>query len=259
MNHDAWLEQADVYAVGALDGEERGRFEAHLAGGCAACAARLRETREALAALPRALPPAAPPPALRARLLERIAAERPGAPGRGATPAERPAGRALRWAGWAGVAVAAALLLLVSQQLGRAGRELAELRGRVATLEAELADRDATLRLLSDPAVRSVSLEGRGPSPGARAWLLWDPATREGLLLARGLPPVPAGRAYELWAIAGDQPVPAGVFTVDEAGRGRLRLPPLPAGLRVETFAVTVEPSGGVPRPTGAIHLAGKV
>ncbi|MGH7359639.1 MAG: anti-sigma factor, partial [Candidatus Rokuibacteriota bacterium] len=73
MSHDARLEQAaDVYALGALDGAELAEFEAHLATGCATCEARLRETREALAVMPRALPPVAPPPALRARVLERI-------------------------------------------------------------------------------------------------------------------------------------------------------------------------------------------
>ena len=57
MSHDARLEQAaDVYALGALDGAELAEFEAHLASGCAACAERLRETREALALMPRALP-----------------------------------------------------------------------------------------------------------------------------------------------------------------------------------------------------------
>ena len=40
MNHDQWLELADLYAVGALDGRELAEFEAHLATECAQCAAR---------------------------------------------------------------------------------------------------------------------------------------------------------------------------------------------------------------------------
>ena len=76
MNHETWLDQADVYALGALEGEELVQFEAHLATGCTICAARLRETRETLRVLPESLPRVAPSPALRARVLERIAAER---------------------------------------------------------------------------------------------------------------------------------------------------------------------------------------
>jgi anti-sigma-K factor RskA len=262
MRHDTWLELADVYAADALDADERARFEAHLAEGCAACEARLHETREALTLLPRALPPAMPPPSLRGRVLERIA-EPPSAPASpGPPPPARAAGRrgrALWWAGGAGLAAAAALLAVVNVELASTRREMAGLRDRVATLQAQLAEREETLRLLSDPSVRSVSLAGLKPSPGASGWLLWDPTTRRGLLLARDLPPAPPGKVYELWAIAGAEPVPAGLFTVDPAGRGLLRLSSLPAGPAFTTFAVTLEPGGGVPKPTGPIHLLGKL
>jgi anti-sigma-K factor RskA len=259
MNHDAWIEQADVYALGALDGEELVQFEAHLATGCMTCAERLRETREALTLLPRSLPPVAPPPSLRARLLEQIGAERPAAGAPVVLRPERRRGRVLWWAGWAGLAAAAALLVVVNVQLSTTRQELRTLQDRLETLQSELAEREETLRFLSDPSVRYVSLAGLKPTPEASAWLLWNPATRQGLLLARGLPSAPAGRAYELWAIAGAEPVPAGVFTVDAAGRALLRLPPLPAGPSFDTFAVTLEPAGGVSKPTGQLHLLGKV
>jgi anti-sigma-K factor RskA len=260
MNHDLRFEQAaDVYALGALDGQELTEFEAHLASGCPACAERLRETRDALMLLPRSLPQEAPPPALRARLLERIAAERPVARAPVALRPERRRSRGLWWAGWAGLAAAAVLLVLVHAQLRATREEIRNLETRLSTLQTELAEREETLRFLSDPDVRYVSLAGLKPTPEASAWLLWNPAARKGLLLARGLPPAPPGRAYELWAIAGTEPVPAGVFTVDAAGRGLLRLPPLPGGQTFDTFAVTLEPAGGVPKPTGPMHLAGKV
>src|SRR5262245_19889701 len=260
MSHDARLEQAaDVYALGALDGAELAEFEAHLASGCATCAERLRETREGLTLLPRTLPPVAPPPALRARVLERIAGERRAAVTPIAPRPDRRRGRVLWWTGWAGLAAAAGLLIVVNAQLRTTRQQLRALEGRLSALQTELADREETLRFLSDPSVRYVSLGGLKPTPEASAWLLWNPATRKGLLLARGLPPAPAGRAYELWASAGSEPVPAGVFTVDAAGRALLRLPPLPAGPTFDTFAVTLEPAGGVPKPTGPMHLAGKV
>ena len=259
MNHDAWIGQADVYALGALDGEELAQFEAHLATGCAICAERLRETREALTLLPRSLPPVVPPPPLRARVLERIGAERPVAGASVALRPERRRDRVLWWAGWAGLAAAAALLVVVNLQLSTTRQELRALQGRLATLQTQLAEREETLRFLSDPSVRYVSLGGLKPTPDASAWLLWNPATRQGLLLARGLPSAPTGQAYELWAIAGAEPVPAGVFPVDAAGRALLRLASLPAGHTFDAFAVTLEPAGGVAKPTGPMHLHGKV
>ena len=84
--------------------------------------------------------------------------------------------------------------------------------------------------------------------------------TAGGLLVVQGMPPTPAGKAYELWAIPpGANPIPAGVFTVDAKGAASLRVSPVAAGTEVETFAVTLEPAAGVPAPTGAMYLAGKL
>jgi anti-sigma-K factor RskA len=262
MNHDdRWLELADVHAAGALDGRELVELEAHLATGCAVCQARLRETREALALMPEALPRVASPPALRARVLAAVASEpRPAAaPVRVVPRPERRRGPVLWWAGWAGLAAAAVLLLVVNAELRSTRQELRLLQDRLATVQEELGQREEALRFLSDPSVRYVSLGGLKPTPEASAWLLWNPTTRQGLLLARGLPAAPPGKAYELWALAGSQPVPAGVFGVDERGRALFRLPELPAGQTFDAFAVTLEPAGGVPQPTGTMHLLGKV
>src|SRR5262249_56785593 len=119
----------------------------------------------------------------------------------------------------------------------------------LAAVQAELSQREEALRFLSDPEVRYVSLGGLKPSPEASAWLLWNPGTRQGLLLARGLPATPPGKAYELWALAGSQPVPAGVFGVDERGRALFRPPPLPPGPTFHAFAVTLGAAGGGPPP----------
>jgi anti-sigma-K factor RskA len=308
MNHEDWLVRADIYALGALDGDELRAFEAHLAAGCSECEDHIRKTREALSLLPRALEPIAPPPTVKARVLAQIAAEAAVEPT--VTPLPR-----RRW--WMGVSalVAAGLLLALSFTLYRTRQEVQQLRtlvaslqtstaereealqaGRrelqratemVATLQAELAkreatleaerrerervervvarlqgelgERDAALRLLSTPQVSVVRLAGRSPSPRATAHLLWNPAAQAGVLLTSGLPQPPRDRVYELWAFTGNEPVPAGVFQVDEAGHAFLRLPPLPRAKRYDKFAVTDEPAGGVPKPTGPVHLSGSL
>ncbi len=251
MNHTEWLERAETYALGALDGEELSQFEAHLAQGCPTCERHLRETREALTLLPRSLEPIAPPPGAKARVLNQIAAD----------AAARPEGRRPGWLWWgigAGAVAAAGLLIALGWNLWTTRQELQRLEARIAVLRAEVAQKEETLRLLSDPQVRLVSLAGLPPSPGAAGRLLWNPVTRTGLLLTSGLPEVPRGRAYELWAIAGKEAVPAGVFTV-EGGRALLRLPPLPEAKTFDKFAVTLEPAGGVPQPTGPMHLIGSL
>jgi len=262
MSHEVWLDRAEVYALGALDEDERRGFEAHLVEGCAICAERIRETGDALPLLARALPQEGPPAALKMRLLEAIDADEDALETEEEGSATLPVRRAPRWAWWGGWATALAavgLLIVVGFSLAKTREELERLRGRVAILQEELTEREATLRFLSDPKVRYVSLAGLAATPDASGWLLWNPETRQGLFLARGLPPPPADRVYELWAIAKSEPVPAGVLKLDAAGRGLLRLPPLPETKTFDKFAVTLEPAGGVARPTGAMHLLGSL
>ena len=71
--HAHWLERGDIYALGALDGEELKDFQTHLATDCAMCAAYLRETRETLNLLHRSLRPMTPSTqSSKQRLLEKI-------------------------------------------------------------------------------------------------------------------------------------------------------------------------------------------
>jgi anti-sigma-K factor RskA len=252
MNHEEWLARAEIYALGALDGEELTQFEAHLATGCAPCEAHLRETREAILLLPRSIPPVAPPPAAKARLLSRIAEEAPRRQAR-----SRPE---WLWWGMGTAAVAAASLVIVlGWSLLTTRQAIHRLEGEVAHLQAEVAEREAIVRFLSDRQVRLVRLAGLPPSPGASGEVLWNPTTRTGLLLTTGLPVASADKSYELWAIAGNEPVPAGVFRVDQRGRAVLHLPQFAEAEPVDKFAVTLETAGGVQKPSGPMHLLGSL
>jgi anti-sigma-K factor RskA len=250
MNHEEWLTRADTYALDALDGEELREFEAHLAAGCGPCEARLRDTREALTFLPRSLVPVPPPPEVKSRLLARLPPH----------PVQREMDRRPAWLWWwlgAGAMVAAAVIIALGWSMIATRQALNRLEGQVSGLQMALAERDEALLLLSDPRVRLVRMTGLPPSPDASAQVVWDPVTREGFLLTARLPVLPSDKAYELWAIAGNEPVPAGVFLVDRGGRALLRLRHLPEGKTFDKFAVTLEPAGGVEKPSGPMHLLG--
>ena len=77
MSHEPFDTLAAAWALGALDGEDRAAFERHLAEGCDVCAAELRSSAEALAAVARSVPPMIPPPEVKAALLGRINATAP--------------------------------------------------------------------------------------------------------------------------------------------------------------------------------------
>jgi anti-sigma-K factor RskA len=263
MSHDETFDTlVAVYAVGALDGEERARFEGHLAEGCVTCERALRESSEAFAALaaegPRAIPPAHVKHALMRRMTEEApAARRP-----------RPASSRLRW-----FAAAAAAVIIVSlftgayvavryeARLGQMARETAGIRERLRLDQQALHDELATYRdvveLLRDPATRVVTLSGLGPAPQALARVVWNDRTGGHIFIAN-LAPAPPGKDYELWTIGAGAPRPAGLVAVQASGKGSQRLQPAPGGDTVKVFAVTLEPSGGTTAPTGPMILASK-
>ena len=259
MSHEPFDTLAAAWALGALDGEDRAAFERHLAEGCDVCAAELRSSAEALAAVARSVPPMIPPPEVKAALLGRINATAPTR-----RDAARP--RRLVWAVASLVAVLAvagftATLVATRYEarLGQMAREAAALRETVqrdeAALREQTAEYQSAVDLLRDPATQVVLLRGLGPNPEANGRVIWHP-TAGGHVFVANLPTAPAGKAYELWTIGDGAPRPAGLFRVDASGRGTHRIEPLADGQPVKVFAVTLEPEGGVPAPTGPMVLA---
>ncbi len=58
--------------------------------------------------------------------------------------------------------------------------------------------------------------------------------------------------------ISGGTPLSAGTFPVDPRGEASRRVGPIREAATAEVFAVTLEPTGGLPAPSGAMYLAGK-
>lgn len=162
-----------------------------------------------------------------------------------------------RWT-WASVLLVAALVVAyLGWTLNALERELVQRAGEAAGLRQEVSHQQKLLKILGAPETRVVALGGLKPSPTAQGRMWWH-RDAGGFFVASGLPAAPAGKTYQLWVIAGGTPVSAGVFNVDLKGSATLRVEPLPGIGRVEAFAVTLEPAGGRPRPSGQRYLAGK-
>jgi anti-sigma-K factor RskA len=262
MNRDEIIELAAGYALDALEVEDRARFEALLVAGDAEARAALRDFESTVADLA-AETAEVVPPEVKAALMARVDAE---GRSRGdltqVLSVARPA--PARPSLWTVVMVCAMAVGIAALAVGLAvstvyDRRIRELTQEQSLLKSDLARQETLVTILQDPATRVIALAGLPPAPEAKARILWH-ATAGGLLVAQGLPPAPAGKAYELWAIAGKGvPVPAGVFVVDAKGVGSLRVAPLQAGEALDTFAVTLEPAGGVAAPTGSMYLVGKL
>lgn len=221
----------DAYALGALEPAEVDAIERHL-DTCPRCRALVVRARALSNAFLLAVPRIAPPPGLRDRLMRRIAAEASGS-----APGERASGQMSATTGTNPVA-----------------RFLRSLFGG----EGETHDVGTLLRdLLADPKCVILPIPGTEEAPRASARFVGSPHRREGVLVAGGLRPSEAGRAYQVWFLHGGQPQPNTVFHADHSGHGagvfRLSRPVFD----FDTVAVTPEPEGGSPAPTGPIVLAG--
>jgi hypothetical protein len=225
------------------------------------------------------LPEAAGPPARRVRLLQASSEPERASP-------HAIESRTVRTPGWYAARVAAVATGLVTVVAGFWWIEarLDEASARVAAAErqvmttTELANREVVVArqdadrqiaearqlaqraetvgvILTAPDLIRFNLTS-GETVGPSAQLLWS-RTRGLVLSGSRLPAAPAESTYQLWLVTSTQSVGAGLFVPDEAGRANLVVdaPPRVIG-PVLGAAVTVEPTGGRPTPSGRTLLA---
>ena len=279
MTCEACKDLLALYALDALDSPERQQVAAHLQSPCPQCAGYLAQVEAILAVLPLSLPPATPSPGVRARLLERIAARETSSSPRligdpAPATARRPPLRRLAEVFAAG-AVAAAIsglifwgvfrresqrVVALREQMLRQDEHLARQGEQIEQLRTSVRTTDEQVRLLQSPAVQVVSLQGSAAQPPARARVFWDQPRNAWHFYATNLKPLSEGRTYELWLINDAQKkIPAGTFRVDPSGDATLLAYAPPDAGRIAAVAVTEEPAGGTPQPTGTIQLLGKI
>ena len=266
-DHETLRELSGLYVLDALRGTELVEFDAHLAE-CDECRAEVAALRQAATALAYAVPQTDPHPSLRERVMRTAVGPLDSA--LATTSYARKATRStIPW-------MVAAASLVAAVSLG--GYSL-QLRGRVAELDARLQqalaqaalverqiadarrtalDTQSQLAVLAAPDLVRVDLSGQQGAPAANARAFWS-RSRGMVFSASNLPTLPAGRVYQVWVLtAAGPPISAGLLQPAQAGAVTAVFQ-TPADIPPPTqIAVSDEPAGGVPSPTGTIWLAGK-
>ncbi|MFF2275856.1 anti-sigma factor domain-containing protein [Agromyces sp. NPDC058126] len=246
---DELRELAPAYALGALDDDERARFEDALARS-PELQAEVEAFRAAASSLGEALPPVAPPPSVRAGLFARLddaPQERPVdgtgaavddaapiAPAEPAPPVDELAVRRRRRRLAVVLSSAAAVLLLVAGVV--IGTNWAGQNGWGAQREM------ASLAAAPDAEQQTSEVAG-----GGQVTLVSSAEQGRSAIVAEGLPDVGDDRTYELWYIDESGPVSAGTFDVDGEEAWRLLEGEFAPGVAV---GLTIEPAGGSEQPT---------
>jgi anti-sigma-K factor RskA len=258
IDHGALRDQVELYVLGALTSSERGQFELHLAT-CDDCRASVHAMSGVAEALALAVPQLDPPASLRTRVLTSVTGVKPAS-------ARPTVSVVVPW-------LAAAASLVVAVALG--GYAIA-MRGRVSLLEGRLreavqraalterqiadlrrtsTEAQSQMAILVAPDLQRIDLSGQTAAPRSAGRAFWS-RSRGLVFTASNLPALPAGKVYQLWVLTRQPaPISAGLFRPDPGGnvRAMFETPidlPQPSGM-----AVTIEPEGGVPLPTGAMYL----
>jgi hypothetical protein len=129
---------------------------------------------------------------------------------------------------------------------------------KIDALSKVLTERIQLERVLDAPDLQVTRLGPIGPTAGAHAVIVMSKASGDTVLRVNGLDAPPSGKVYELWWITKQKgPVEAATFSAESGKEVLTRVDPPPAGDRVLASAVTLEPAGGVPKPTGVMYLKG--
>ena len=119
------------------------------------------------------------------------------------------------------------------------------------------AESQSAMGVLAAPDLVRIDLAGQAAAPQASARALWSRA-RGMVFTASNLPPLPTGRVYQVWVVTAQAPVSAGLLTPSPGGAGQTFFNTPPDIPPPAAVAVTIEPAGGVPAPTGEMYLVGK-
>ena len=237
--HARYADDVGVYLLGALDDDERTRFEKHLAR-CDDCRQAVADLSPAVDALQHSVDPVEPPAELKSSLMAAVRAEPRQAE---AAAPSRPA-RATHPLAWLRVrprvaAVAASALVALAFAGG--------------ALLASLGGDDATTRTIA----AQVDAE-RQPAASARLTVP-QKGGGEAVLRATGMQQPPPGRVYTVWLKRGERLDAVSLLAVDREGSAAAALPASVDG--ADAVLVTREPEGGSDRPSEApvvsVDLAG--
>ena len=262
-NMDPRIEELlPFYVLDALTDEERELVESYLAEHPEA-REQMSDLHSAASALPYGISPVEPPRHVKKTLMARVTAD---AEARARSRAQRrpsyPLLRGMRGENilrtfTLGIATLAIVwVIILNTKISQLQNEIATLNNTLAAQSDSLEQIIENLPKAPPSNVITVSLKGTDIQPRAHGQLIADPEEQSAVLVISGLPKLEANRTYQVWLISGGTPVSAGLLAIDESGQGVVIVTSDESIGSFKTLAISVEPEGGSPQPTGEIVVA---
>jgi len=256
MTHQEAYDLLESYTLGTLEAAEYDLVEAHLDAGCDECNARLHALGGLTVLMAHAVPQYDAPPDIRKKVFRHVHDA-------SALASARP--RRLLGTGWMAAAVAILAFVILAwwtsdlkRGVGELVADLNDARRELALLENDVAAQREAREMLGKPCTRLIDLAGVDPNPECYGKAILHPDIRSAVMFLYRMPKTPEGMTYQLWAVRDGVPRSMGVFTIPkDGGDAIIKLPSLPDPTTIASFSVTIEPTGGVPEPTGMRYLIG--
>ena len=166
-------------------------------------------------------------------------------------------------------AIAATLaLVLTGAQLMRVSKQRNEIRAELASANAVSAvnpvdsmanmvrQKDSMITAMSGPDVKVVALMTQGQKQPLGK-MMWNRKSDDWVMVTYNLPQPKAGKTYQVWLVTDKAKISAGTFHPDAGGGTMMHARYAMDRNALRAVAITEEPEGGMPSPTGPMVVAG--
>lgn len=148
----------------------------------------------------------------------------------------------------------------LSSQLDRKEEEIAQQQEVISELQTDILQKNELLTVLESQEVEIISMSGMQSNPDGFGKIIWSSKSGNALIQVANMPVTKEDNVYQLWIISNNKYIPAEVFSVNSEGEGFFKIEQMNnVKQQADAFAVTIEPEGGSPQPTGDTYLMGNV
>lgn len=116
-------------------------------------------------------------------------------------------------------------------------------------------EKEALVAAMAGPDVKIVPLSSTGRERMGR--MFWNRASNEWTMVVYTMRPPKTGMTYQVWLVTKEAKISAGTFTPDSTGHAFMQAKYALERNALKAVAVTEEPAGGMPLPTGRIVVSG--
>jgi hypothetical protein len=180
------------------------------------------------------------------------------------TPDVIPIRRGVNWyaiAATIALVITGAQLMRVTSDRNRMRLEVAQadsipVESPVDSLTRALSEKDSMIAAMTGPDVKVVSLTNQGArQPLGR--MMWNRTSNDWIMVTYNLRQPKPGMTYQVWLVTDNAKISAGTFRPDAQGNTFMHARYALDRNALKAVAITEEPEGGMPSPTGPMVVAG--